>query len=39
MQYLMHSQNADTDWVVWVDADTFVHNNFPYEAWDNFLPR
>lgn len=31
-------QNADTDWVVWVDADTFVHNNFPYEAWDNFLP-
>ena len=21
-------QNADTDWVVWVDADTFVHNIF-----------
>ena len=26
------------DWVVWVDADTFVHTPFPYTAWDKFLP-
>ena len=31
-------ERADTDWVVWVDADTFVHSPFPYDAWDKFLP-
>ena len=31
-------ERAGTDWVVWVDADTYVHSPFPYEAWDKFLP-
>lgn len=27
-----------TDWVVWMDADTFVHNNWTYEQFSNLLP-
>lgn len=32
-------ERAGTDWVVWVDADTYVHSPFSYEAWDKFLPE
>lgn len=26
------------DWVVWMDADTFVHSDWSYEEFDNLLP-
>lgn len=31
-------ERAEDGWVVWVDADTFVHSPFPHKAWSNFLP-
>jgi hypothetical protein len=29
----------NTDWVVWMDADTFVHSNWSYEQFNNLLPQ
>lgn len=30
---------VNQDWVVWMDADTVVHNNWSYEEFDNLLPN
>jgi len=32
------AENCNTDWIVWMDADTIVHSKFSYKAFKNFLP-
>jgi len=32
------AQHCNTDWIVWMDADTFVHSKFDYAAFKSFLP-
>ena len=32
------AQHCNTDWIVWMDADTFVHSPFDYKAFKSFLP-
>ena len=32
------AQRCNSDWIVWMDADTFVHSPFPYNAFKNLLP-
>lgn len=33
------AQHCKTDWIVWMDADTFVHSKFDYAAFKSFLPE
>lgn len=30
--------NADTDWCVWMDADTYIHSKWDYENFSKILP-
>lgn len=31
--------DRSTDWVVWMDADTFIHSNWSYEEFIDLLPK
>jgi len=33
------AERCDTDWIVWMDADTFVHSAWSYENFKYFLPE
>jgi hypothetical protein len=32
------AKKCDSDWLVWMDADTYVHSPFNYKAFKSFLP-
>ena len=32
-------QDPEATWIVWIDADTFVHSTWSYEQIKNLLPR
>ena len=33
------ARTLDTDWLIWMDADTVVHSNWSYEDFLSFLPK
>ena len=33
------AQRSNADWIVWMDADTYVHSPFDYKAFKSFLPE
>jgi hypothetical protein len=33
------AEDKETDWLVWMDADTFVHNNISYHEFKELLPN
>ena len=32
------AKKCNSDWIVWMDADTYVHSPFDYKAFKSFLP-
>jgi CO dehydrogenase/acetyl-CoA synthase beta subunit len=33
------ARRCNSDWIVWMDADTYVHAPFNYKAFQGFLPN
>lgn len=33
------AQDKETDWLIWMDADTYVHNNISYAEFAELLPN
>ena len=33
------AEKTDADWLVWMDADTYVHNNISYPEFNELLPK
>jgi len=32
------AQRTDADWIVWMDADSYIHQQWSYESFKKFLP-